>query len=373
MNTRSSSPIRVLMLGPGDGVGGGIAALLRVVLPLLREQVDLEYLATVKNRALKYSGRVSRGNLLAAGSQYLRFLVRILRSRPEIVHVHTSHGVAWLKDTFFVLTGKGLGSRVVLHMHGGNFFEHFDRGPQILRWYSRVILRLADRVICLFPDGERRVAGIVRGGRVKTLVNCVDLDEITPASTSARLQPLCALFLGRVGPSKGTSDLIEALAVLRDRSCFLRTRIAGGEERAGDLATALERVNALGLADRCELPGEIDAGMRNRFLAESSVFVLPSYFECMPMAVLEAMAAGLPIIATRVGGIPMLVENGVNGFLVEPGDVNALAGCIQTVMENPGLRDSMGCRSRETAQRLLDARQYVADLKKIYLALAPER
>jgi glycosyltransferase involved in cell wall biosynthesis len=359
--------LRVLMIGPGEGVGGGISALIDVFLPLLQTRVCLSYLATVQRRDLKESGRVSLRNLAAAGSQYLRFLARMGSFRPNIVHIHTSHGIAWLKDTLFVLAGRAFRCRVVLHMHGGNFFKHHDESPRVVRAYTQRLLRLADGVISVSRDGEMRLREMLGNGRIVTLLNCVDLQEVAqPANRWDPAGRVHALFLGRVGPSKGAFDLIEALGLVQAKGCVLHTWIAGEEERQGDLRTARARVGQMGLADACEIPGNVDRTRKNQLLAESGIFILPSYYECLPMALLEAMAAGLPVVATPVGGIPELVRDGENGFLVSPGDVSALAERIETLTRRPELCASMGRKSRGIAQELLDRENYVASLVDVY-------
>ena len=355
------------MIGPGEGIGGGISALIGVFLTPLRARVSLSYLATVHRRALKESGKISLRNLVAAGSQYLRFLARMAVFRPHIVHVHTSDGIAWLKDTMFVLAGRALRCRVVLHMHGGNFFKHHDENPRAVRRYTERLLRLADGVISVSRDGEMRLRQMLGNRRVVTLLNCVDLEEVAQhGSRGDTAGPVHALFVGRVGPSKGAFDLINALGLVQARGCATHTWIAGEEEREGDLPAARASVGRMGLANACEVLGNVDRKRKNQLLAESGIFLLPSYYECLPMALLEAMAAGLPVVATAVGGIPELVRDGENGFLISPGDVAALAERIETLTQNPELRASMGRKSRAIAKELLDREKYVAALVDLY-------
>jgi glycosyltransferase involved in cell wall biosynthesis len=355
------------MLGPGRGVLGGIASLVQHLVPALRAEAELLYVPTVVQRPLVESGRWSVANVLRAVAQYLRFAEGLLRFRPNVVHVHTSLGLAWFKDTLYVVVGKACGCRVVLHMHGGRFdVFHAETRPWLQR-YTRAVLERADAVVAVSDELRRRLEHLAPRDRTTTLRNCIDSTAFRPgvaATEEARI-----LFIGTVGPAKGLHALLEALADLRARGIAFRASIAGYEEKPGDLAQARARLAALGLSSQCEVLGPIDAERRAALLRESNVFTLPSQAEGLPMAVLEAMAAGLPVVATGVGGIPEVVRDGENGFLLPPGEVTALAERLARLARDPSLRAAMGRRSREIAERELDVRPYVAHLVSLYQTL----
>jgi glycosyltransferase involved in cell wall biosynthesis len=382
--------VRVLMIGPGAGIWGGIAALNEAVVPVLARRVDLLYLPTVENRPLSESGRISARNVAVALSQYARFLRAVVRFRPRIIHLHTSRDIAWLKDTFFVLAGRVCRCRVVLHMHGGNFLEIYDGSTRLMRGYTRWVLTLTDKVIELSEERAKRLTRVIPGEHVVVLRNCVDTSAFAPRQPGQFSNPerplqrsspqgqrgTRVLFLGVVGPSKGTFDLLEAAARLRpngtsssEESSPLELWVAGPEERAGDLARVCARAQELGLADMCHLPGVVRGASKTQLLQGSDLFTLPSYHEGLPMAILEAMATGLPVVATHVGGIPELVQDGYNGYLIRPGDVEALAEKLNLLARDPKLREIMGQRNREIAERELDVGQYVERLVALYESL----
>jgi glycosyltransferase involved in cell wall biosynthesis len=365
--------VKVLMLGPGTGVTGGIAGLVQAILPELRQRSDVLYVPTVDGRPLKESGRLSLRNLLNAASQYGRYLDGMLRFRPDLVHVHTSQGLGWLKDTLFVVAAKALHCGVLVHMHGGSFDRFHDGSSRAVQRYTCAVLARADAVIAVSDDLRRRVAHIVPPDRTTTLRNCIDAASIVPTARRGD-GPVRALFIGTLGRSKGAYDLLDALSVLRARGRSTRAWIAGYEEDRGDLGRVRERARALGLAEHCEIVGPVGPAEKQRLLGQANVFVLPSYAEGLPMAVLEGMAAGLAIVATTVGGIPEAVEDGQNGFLVPPGRVEELVEKLDILEANPAVRSAMGTRSRELAEGVLDARRYVDRLVALYeTLLAPAR
>jgi glycosyltransferase involved in cell wall biosynthesis len=363
-------PIRVLMLGPGDGVGGGISALVETIMPGLRQQVDLRYLPTVKWRPLRESGKISVQNMVWAISQFARFLYTLFQFHPHIIHLHTSQGLGWLKDTFFVFVGKSLGCRIVLHMHGGNFDKLYDKNPRFMQDYTRRVMSLADAIIAVSTEWRRRLAEIVPAEHIFALKNCIAVDAISPHLANRPSHIAKALFLGRVGPRKGAFDLLEAMGRLKTRNCPLQVCIAGDEERQGDQVRAISRLEELQLVDECQLVGIVRGAEKAELLSKAGFFVLPSYDEGLPMAILEAMAAGLAVISSPVGGIPEVVRDGYNGFLITPGDIATLAEKLAMLASDPHLCEVMGQRSREIAQQELDVKLYIERLVALYESIA---
>jgi glycosyltransferase involved in cell wall biosynthesis len=160
------------------------------------------------------------------------------------------------------------------------------------------------------------------------------------------------------------------MGYLNSSDCSLHLWIAGDEEREGDLARARTRLEELDLEDRCQLVGTVRGESKTQLLDEASLFVLPSYNEGLPMAILEAMAAGLAVVATPVGGIPEVIRDDYNGFLVTPGDVEALAEKLAILANDRHLREVMGRRGREIAEQELDVKPYVERLVALYESLA---
>ena len=147
------------------------------------------------------------------------------------------------------------------------------------------------------------------------------------------------LFVGRLAGVKGVPILLDAVAALRDRHPGLRlTLIGDGPERALLEAKARD----LGLADTVSFVGYKSQAEVAQALAETDVFVLPSFAEGVPVVLMEAMAARVPVVTTRIAGVPELVEDGVSGLLVPPGDTGALCTALETVLADPDRRRAMG-------------------------------
>lgn len=359
------------MIGPGEGETGGITALVKTLVPVLKKHVDLQYLPNVRGRRPhKRTGDISLQNIGLALSQYARFLCLLSRFRPQIIHLHTSQGLGWLKDTFYILVARSSGCRIVLHIHGGLFNRQLSESALPWRTYTRKVILLTDVVVVVSETSRMRLQHIIPIDRLVTYRNCIATDEFLPNVSRLAINGLKALFLGHVGQSKGVFDLLEAMAYLKTRGHSIQLLIAGSEEREGDMARVLRQLEELNLQDYCQLLGPVAGARKAQLLNESNMLVLPSYQEGLPLAVLEAMAAGLAIVATSVGGIPEVVRDGHNGFLVVPGVTESLAEKLAVLADNHELCQEMGRRSREIAVQELDVEPYAKRLAILYESLA---
>src|SRR6185503_11879463 len=209
------------------------------------------------------------------------------------------------------------------------------------------------------------VRGVTSNRRVACVPNAVAMPRPQPVR---REEPLVA-FVGRCEESKGILDLIEALAQVRVAIPEARLECAGD----GDRDMLAGHADAFGVAHGVRALGWVDPGCRDRLLARAAVFALPSHAEGLPMSLLEAMAAGCPVVAASCGGIPDLVVDGVNGLLVPPGDVDALACALHRLLVDRGLAQRLGNEARATIARRYTAEAALERLEQLYTGLGVRR
>ncbi len=267
---------------------------------------------------------------------------QVRRLRPDIVHTHLFDA-----DLIGTLTARMLGiRRCCSTIHSFSFFS-----TPLHRWrYRRVLSPLVRR---FFPVSRALAEFLIQRcglppSRVHVVMNGVDTtrftpgDRVVPPPTSG---PVIGI-LARLDPRKGIGYLIQALAEIRVDFPDSRVLIGGdGKERA-----VLEtQVRSLGLTERVVFAGAVsDPAM---FYRQLDLFVLPSLDEAFGLSLLEAMAAGLPVIGARVGGVPEILEDGRQGLLVAPGDSGALASAIRSVWCDPERRRHMAEAARHQALR----------------------
>jgi glycosyltransferase involved in cell wall biosynthesis len=261
-----------------------------------------------------------------------RCFLLLAKLKPEVVQVQ---GISPARCTW--LFKKIFRRPYLVWAQGSDVYGSW----RLKRLVSRLVLRNADIVIALTEDMRRIIQGMYARD-VLVIPNGADLNRFKNLSRPkirdglgvARDEKI-VLFVGRFHPVKGIRYLIRALGTLSQKRPDIRLVLVGdGEERSALEALATE----LNLQERISFTGQISYGQVPEYMAASDILVLPSLSEGLPLAIIEAMASGLPIVATWVGGISEIVQEGVNGFLVAPKNPEALAEKIVILMEDSDLR-----------------------------------
>ncbi|MGI4719879.1 MAG: glycosyltransferase family 4 protein [Janthinobacterium lividum] len=353
--SRAPAP-RVLMLGTDPEGRGGVAT----VVSLLRqdglfEREGVYYVATHAEgaRARKV------GAFLKGLWSTLACLAR--PKRPEVVHAHAASKGSFVRKSLLLALARARGCKTVFHLHGACFDDFVARAGGPMRRWIRHTLESSSTVIALSTRWADFLRGIAPAARVVVVPNSVPL----PPETPAQVEPGRILFLGQVESRKGIYELVEALALLRER--FPHARLAIGGQ--GQLEEVRRRALALGVAEHVTMLGWVTAARKQEELARAAVFCLPSHAEGLPMAMLEAMAAGKAIVVTGVGGIPDAVRDGDNGVLVPPGDAHALADALGRILGDEEERRRLGARARATIERQFESGVVIGHISAVYKQL----
>ena len=284
----------------------------------------------------------------------LELIALCRRLRPQIVHANSSKAGILARIAAWVTQ---VPSRIFT-AHGWAFAAYSGKTSKAYLLADRALRPLTTATICV-AENERRIGLAARtcdSARTVVIHNAVDV-QATPRARPGEGPPL-VVSVGRLKYPKDTRTLLEAAA--RVPGDWHLEVVGDGPERP-----ELEPLTS----DRLRLVGERDDVPA--LLATASVFVLSSRSEGLPISVIEAMAAGLPVIASAVGGVGEQVEDGVTGLLVPAGDVDALADALERLLADPELRRSMGEAGRARAEELFDLpkfRQAHLDLYRRELA-----
>jgi glycosyltransferase involved in cell wall biosynthesis len=345
--------LRILMVGPDLRVRGGVSALQRLLLQALPSDITATHVATMIE-----GGRWRK--LL----QFLRALVLVqmqLRRGVDVVHIHFASGASSRRKMVIARLAALHGVPVILHGHGGGYRRYWARISSVERSLIRQMLRHAQRIVVLGADWCDFYASIgAPRERIEVLPNAVAVPKRLPERPSGGRVRL--VHLASLSRDKGSFDLLEALSRLPARVKTQVQVVAAGTGEVDELRAAALR---LGLQEILEVRNWIEADERDRLLASSDVFVLPSYYEGLPMSLLEAMAWGLAPICTPIGSIPEYIEDGVNGLLVRPGAVVDLAEQIGRLVLDGNLRTQLARRARATVEPL-DVAVYAQRVSKLY-------
>jgi glycosyltransferase involved in cell wall biosynthesis len=271
----------------------------------------------------------------------------LAQHRRMVVHAHV--GAGFWREATFMGAAMAASCPLIVHLHG----TRVDPG---MGWF----LKRAD-VVCVPCEATRIwVRSLARNSDV--VVTPPPVAMAVPAVSS---KPNLVLFLGRLEAEKGIYDLLEAVAAVRTGMPDLRLVCAGEGDRIG-VARYAER---LGIAEAVKFTGWVGPSGKRALLEHAAVFALPSYKEALPASLIEAMAAGVPVVASPVGGIPEVVTDGASGFLVGAGDTKSLQRALTRVLSDRGLAQRMGEAARGTALARFSAERALAPLEDLYEAL----
>lgn len=339
MPTRLRS--RILMLGDGAETRGAVSAVVQTYgAHGLFERWPIDYIAT-------RGGEAPHREIAVYAKAVRDFALLLVREPHAAVHVHLSRDCCWRQAAF---AGAALAARcpLVLQLHGTGF--------------GREIAPLLARAACVIVGCEASrvwVRSVARNAHV------VSVPPPAVAAAPAGARPNVVLFLGRLEARKGIYDLLDALAGVREAVPDVRLVCAGDGDRTG-VARYAER---LGIGDAVRFTGWVGPSGKRALLETAAAFVLVSYDEALPMSLVEAMSAGVPAIVSPVGGIPEVVQDGVSGLFVAPGDRQGLERRLKRLLLDRPLAERIGAAARESARLRFSPARSLARLEDIYASL----
>ncbi len=332
-------------VGPDPSGRGGMPAVIAALLRSpLAERYRFDAIPTYRD------SRPVRRLLLFARS--LLALVRwCAGSGPRIVHVHLAARGSMYRKEAVVAVARAMQRPVVLQLHAGpgDLEQFLDRLGRLHRALLRATVAASSRVLSVSASGAevlRRHLSIDAEIAVVPNAPPVVADRSANGARPSGTEVTVLYLGGFANPVKGGAVLLESLPSLLTGSRGLRIVLAGPGAPPG------------ALPDRARWRGWLEGAARDEALAAADVFVMPSLSEGMPMALLEAMAQGLPIVASRVGGAAEILTDGLDAVLVDPGDPKELSRALADLAEDPARRRALGAATAERARRLAEEDVY---------------
>jgi glycosyltransferase involved in cell wall biosynthesis len=359
--------LRIVWTTPhGPGGAGGMDSLTQLVTGACAS--DPRRLVSIIPLTTKGRWGVAAGACVFACA-LARFALLARRGGVDVLHINVAaYGSAYRKMILARLARR-LGVAYVVHIHTGRFGEFWNGAGGYVTAALEHFFTHSEAVIVLGQHFARMVTLKLPQlqAKVHVLANATAARRTTPRR-AGREQPVQITNMGLLGRNKNTMQLIEALQKLNVRADWHAT-IAGN----GAVDAARDYVKSVGLADRVSLPGWIDRVAVQELLSNTDIFVLPSLSEAMPMAILEALSHGIPVIATPVGAVPDVVRHEENGLLVPVGDLEALVQALRRLIEDGELRRSLGARGLRDHSERYTLQAYMKRITEIWRSAADGR
>lgn len=292
-------------------------------------------------------------------TDYLRFAFYLSVNRIEVIHVNPSLAKnSIIRDGIFVLFSKLFGKKVYVHWHGWD-----EKKEYLLKaWYLKFTFFRADHIRFLSKNFEKKFKdlGYLNSSSVGKTFFDDDILKLNLNKSENRTKRL--LFLSTLSKNKG---IYEALNLFMDINNVynLKLIIAGKGPEEPNIINIIQHNNLTNI----EMVGFVSGEDKYSCFLNSDIYLFPSYYEGMPTSVLEAMAFGLPIVCSKVGALPEIFHNGINGFMVD--DLGQLKSYVEKLLNDDKLRERIGENNRRYAEDYFRASVVVSDIENEYLSL----
>lgn len=340
----------IVLVGPSLSQRGGIVSVIQALRGFLSSKnIQVDVISTTTD-----GGTIRK--ILTFMHSWLSVVRICLLNNKSIVHLHMSSGGSCLRKSILGLTCWLFKTNYIIHLHSGRFDTFYTQElNRSSKSFVNFVFRKADNIIVLSQAMKTWLDNTIQPRKVNIIFNGVP-SCITPEKSA---ESPTVLFLGRLCTNKGTGELIsamrEVIKVVPDAILEL-----GGD---GDIESYKQQASDM---PNIKFLGWINDDARKEAFARASIYCLPSWSEGLPMSVLEAMSAGLPVVSTPVGGIPEAVEHGKTGLLIKPGDVKGLADALTCLLLDTSLATGMGDKGQAIHRKRFSAESMGESCLEVY-------
>ncbi len=350
----------IVMIGPDHKSKGGIAS----VIASYRNAGFFEKWPVVFLPTHVEGNKLDK--LVCAIKAICRFANLLICRKAGALHVHVARRNSFWRKAIFMQLAFIANCPVLIHLHSGGFPAFYNQECGALqKWLIRHFLGRALALIVLTESWQDAYVDFMPN-QLLVLPNFV---ELAPLKSASKENPYTLLFLGRLTHEKGVFDLLQAVSILvKNNYPDLIVRL-GGEGFSDEIESILNNLNIL---NNVKFEGWVEGEKKANLLNDNSIFVLPSYVEGLPMGVLEAMSNCLPVVVTRVGGLPDMITDGVNGLMIEPGDIAGLVTQLDRLLSDSKLRNQLAMAGRKCIEDRYCANAVIPILENLYSSLGIE-
>lgn len=349
---------RILIIGALPPPPGGMETVMKDMCSLNMKHYELIPFNVAKTKLIKSNIVFNTANFMY---RCVKLIATLAHKRPELVHIHISSNIGfWQRATYAKITHL-MRSPYILHMHGGEFKEFYEKSTPSKKKIIHTALNQAKAIIVLSAGWKKYFESIQKDSKYYVLPNSINMKAIEKYTLKKdKSSKFKVLFVGRVERKKGIYELLEAIS--KSRIPNLELDIIGPVmETKSDIDAYVKKLK---IEKKVRFHGAIVSDDRLKYFSQSDVFILPSYWEAFPISILEGMAFGLPIIATAVGAIPEVVKK-ENGIIIPPKNVNAIVKALQDIKSN-SKKISYSSNNKQKVKNNYTTQKFQKNLESIY-------
>jgi len=341
------------MIGPHFDCYGGISIVSKILYEyLISKKYQILYLeSTVEGSFLKK-------NIYTLYS-YLRFMKIVFTKRIILIHIHCASNTSFYRKSLYVILSNILRKKILFHIHPEEFFDFYSRSSKFIQSIIINIFHKIIAIVVLADSIKNKIERILPDKKIFVLNNPVECSKFKCLKIKKRNE---ILYMGWIIPEKGVYDIVEIIPYVIEKHPLVKFVFCGTKE--------IEKLKLIcknkSIEHNVDIKGWISEKEKTNLLSRSLMLLLPSYSEGLPNVLLEAMASCLPIITTPVGAIPEIIEHEINGFLISPGDREALKEKILLLLNNPALCQRMGRVNKKLVREKYDIEIIGKNLLNIY-------
>lgn len=363
MDTVDNNKKRICMIVQQPDVQGGIAAVTSGYYgSTLEQDYNIRYVES-------YCDGSKFKKLIKALKGYAEFSKVLREFKPELIHMHTSFGASFYRMQPFLFMAQKRGIPVVDHLHGADFKSFYTEASDKKKATIKKIYGRFDKIIVLSKEWKTTMSEVVSVDKLTVIENYSKplKEKEVETLVDKRFADKKVLFLGELGRRKGGYDFADIVKEAQSKDPDIKFVFCGSGSEADESAIKEAVYKASGSnREKISFPGWVRGTDKDKVLREAALFMLPSYQEGLPMSILDAMAYGLPVVSTEVGGIPQLVDDGASGRLLAAGDAKAIGPAISDLLKDRSKYEAASKASLAIATQRFGFDDHVEKLERVY-------
>lgn len=341
---------RLMIIGPTPPPYHGVSMATQMLLDSrLKAFFRLSLLDLADRRGIAYVNQPDLHDVFLFVRQWISFLWTLCRKRPDLVYLPISQTtIGVVRDSLFIWPAWLCGGRIVLHLHGANLRYWYEGRSPLLRAYVRLLLRITSRTVVLGESLKGIFSGLIPESKISVVPNGIEWGKTRSDSVNpVRKGRFRVLYLGTVNRLKGVLVLVAAVPQVLKRFRDVEFVFAGEWSNQDDRREAEALISRTDVGAHIVFTGPVQGEEKEALFASADLFVFPGVQqEGQPLVVIEAMAAGLPVLFTDRGCLRETVMSGGNGWEIRINDPEDIAEQIVRMLEDPEMMREMGRRSR---------------------------